>query len=161
MIFPKSIELEAGQAKHLKYDESRRYVIARDVTYDLLISAYNINTKDMFVARIARPFGKNEWQRVIHPIRSWSRPNIEFRAIGLQNGHPETMHVIDDFYKKVKGHFIEINLFGSSTRHIALDAGTGMSYNLLPLNRIFRPGELSCNVTIEQFRSATSELKFI
>ncbi len=38
-----------------------------------------------------------------------------------------------------------LGLFGNEIRHIALDTKTGLSYNVLLLDRIYRPGELVYN----------------
>ena len=48
----------------------------------------------------------------------------------------------------------EADLFGNSTRHIAIDIYSGMSFNVLLEDKLYKPGELVNNMTREQFERA-------
>ena len=43
-------------------------------------------------------------------------------------------------------------MFGTDARHVAIYLKTGASYNLLLLNRIYRPGELKNQQAYDEFR---------
>jgi hypothetical protein len=51
--------------------------------------------------------------------------------------------------KKMK--LVEVDIFGTNTRHIAIDAKLGTSYNILMEDRLYRAGELVNNLTMENF----------
>ena len=70
------------------------------------------------------------------------------------------MYSLPLFQRRVNGHFMEVDLFGTDTRHIALDLKTGVSYNLLLLNRLYRAGELACQVNKEAYDKMRSDLAF-
>jgi hypothetical protein len=56
---------------------------------------------------------------------------------------------------------MEVDLFGEEKRHIVMDMKTGLSYDLLLENRIYRPGELKNDEKEEDFQSSTARLSFV
>ena len=56
---------------------------------------------------------------------------------------------------------MEIDMFGEEKRHMAIDMKTGLSYDLLLENRIYRPGELKNDEKEDDFQSSTSRLSFV
>ena len=151
-ISDRCYELAYGKGKMLEYSEEQRYVIAKDITFDMLFTFYDVNTRNAAVIRCSSLLGNDG----LAPIRGFfsklRRPNIELRAIGLQSEKPEGIRELEMLRKAVGGHFIEIDILGNETRHIALDLKTGMSYSLLLLNRIYRPGELNNHTKAEDFQ---------
>lgn len=157
----KAKEIQANELTTLKLGQGNRYVTAKEITFDLLLSFYDVNSFDMMVLRATMPLGRAEIGRVRSFVGRLRRPNIEIRAIGLQNGDEAFVKSIDEARKATKGKLVEVDLFGTETRYIALDTKTGMSYNLLFMNRIFRPGERVTAVKKEDFEARRSKLKFV
>ena len=56
---------------------------------------------------------------------------------------------------------MEIDLFGTDKRHIALDLKTGTSYDLFLENRIYRPGELANSEKEEDFQRSVPPLSLV
>ena len=91
-------------------------------------------------------------------LRKLKPANIEVRLIGLQNGdNPLRLNETVDFIKKMKLPVFEADLFGGDTRHICIDIKTGVSFDVLISNRLYKPGELTNKVTREQFERASLE----
>ena len=138
----RSTELASGTCLFRTYSYDKRYVIVRDITRDLLIIIFDVNSSAVLSLRFNAEVLQKD-ARKIHAILSRiKRPNIEFRAIGLQNSTTEPLSSLHMLRKVFQNKLAEADLFGNSTRHIAIDTRTGMTYNLLLLNRIYRPGEL-------------------
>jgi len=114
-----------------------RYVAATSMSYDMLMSVYDVNTRNMFACRL---FGFEESTRAmlgsyIDSLKKL-KPNLEARLIGLQS----------------KQSFVYLSrVAGSETRHIAIDMKLGVSHDVLLENRLYRPGELINMTTLEQF----------
>lgn len=141
-IEERSAEVKTGDLVMKDYQEANRYLIAREIVSDLLLSFYNVNDRSAALIRTNSAPSK-EMVSKIKGFFARRKTNIEIRAIGLQNGGQNLAAVIDPIAKQIGGHFIEIDLFGQEVRHIAIDLKTGQSYNVLLLNRIYRPGELN------------------
>ena len=159
-IVDKSMDLGINNAVFQKYNESRRYIMIKDMTYDLMFTAYDINSRAVFAARITENIDERDWSRIVSLLRRIRNPNLEFRFIGLQNGYADCLGVADRAARRLRGRFAEFDLFGTSTRHIALDTKTGVPYDLLLLDRIYRAGELACQVKLEDFKKTISKLAF-
>ena len=130
-----------------------RYVAATSMSYDMLMSVYDVNTRNMFACRL---FGFEESTRAmlgsyIDSLKKL-KPNLEARLIGLQSKQSFV------YLSRVAGlintagiKLVEVDLFGSETRHIAIDMKLGVSHDVLLENRLYRPGELINMTTLEQF----------
>jgi hypothetical protein len=146
--------LKLGEQRLVPYGgwEGQRYVAAEGLTYDFLMTFYDVNSPRAFAARL---FDAREVDRTIRKglkaVES-ARPNVEARIIGLQNDeeHVFLKHVVDFLVKKGV-RLIEIDLFGGDIRHVALDLKTGASYNILMEDRSYRPGELINPMTPDDF----------
>ena len=157
-----SIEVEVNRAFFRRYDEMHRYIIAREITQDLLFSAYNINSMENFVARITRQLSKPEWSKVFSYLRKFRDPNLEFRLIGLQNGGlTAALTGFDQIHRRVHGILAEVDLFGPNMRNVVIDTKTGATYDLLLNSKIYRAGELLNTVTKEDFASKLAQLSFV
>jgi hypothetical protein len=141
---------EASTIKHATL--GKRYIAALDITYDLLVSIYEINTSTLFATRVFK-VSNNEFNSISKFMKSFrSRTNFEARFIGMQNAQQyEALKKLFDFVEKKKLPLVEVDLFGNNARHIALDSKTGATYNILKNNILYKPGELANNTTIEQF----------
>ncbi len=157
-----SRELEVNKAFLQHYDASRRYIIAREITYDLLFSAYDVNSKDILVARITRQLDRREWSAIFSHLGKIKMPNLEFRLAGLQNGgFAGALAGFDRMHKRVRGVLVGVDLFGINMRNIVIDTKTGVPYDLLLLNRIYRAGELVNTVSRDDFGSRLAQLSFV
>lgn len=162
MIESRSFELKPDHAHFQKYSETGRYVIAKDVTFELFASVYNVNTRDALVMRLSKPLLPKELQMLQRQARKFKRPNLEMRFIGMQNGEEVVYDNIDRIKKIIPaGMLSEIDIFGIETRHIALDLKTGTPYNLLLLNRIYRPGELNTAIKRADATKNLVELSYV
>lgn len=157
-----SREIEINKAFFQRYDAARRYIIAKDLSHDLLFSAYDVNSRDILVARITRQISKQGWMKIFSILRKVKVPNLEFRLMGLQNeGYKASLVGFDQLHKRIGGVLAEVDLFGTDIRNIAIDTKTGMTYDILMLNRIYRAGELANQVTRDDFESRLGELSFV
>ena len=157
-----SRELEVNKAFFQRYDALRRYIIAKEITHDLLFSAYDVNSRDILVARITRQLDAREWSAIFSNLRKIRKPNLEFRLIGLQaGGFAAALAGFDKLHRRVHGILAEADLFGINMRNIVIDTQTGVPYDLLILNRIFRAGELANTVSREDFGSKLAQLSFV
>lgn len=156
-----SREVELNTVLFQRYDTAHRYVIAKDVTHDLLFLAYDVNSRDALAARITRDVSSKELTAILSRLRKVKEPNMEFRLIGLQNGgQAQILSMFDKLRRRMHGILVEVDLFGANVRHVALDTKTGMTYNILLLNRIYRAGELSNTLSREDFESKLGQLSF-
>jgi hypothetical protein len=142
-VAPKAVNLESNATIKLKYTEQARYIIAKDILEDLLVTAYDVNSFYCFAARITDEM-PHKIIRELNAFRKELRnPNVEMRFIGFQNGARNLTQHIDSIKRLNIGHSAEFDLFGADRRHIVMDTKVGKPYNLLLLNRLYRPGELS------------------
>ncbi|MDE1851476.1 MAG: hypothetical protein KGH69_02185 [Candidatus Micrarchaeota archaeon] len=149
-IQDRSVELEKGAVSR-DYTEFGRYIIAKNLTFDLFVSLYDVNTRRCVALRLADQMPQKELDAAIAPLKRLPRRNVEMRAIGMQDGHAPQAPVLDHVRRALHCRLMEADMFGTDVRHVAVDLKTGASYNLLLLNRIYRPGELKNQQTYEQF----------
>ena len=131
--------LEKEGVLQIRYDEKigKRYIAAPNLTNDLLVSVYNINSAELFVARISNFDAAKEIEKI-------KGGNLEARMIGLQNNQNyEIVKSLIKLFERKNIPIMEADLFGNQIRHVAIDAHQGMSLNILLLDRIYRPGELN------------------
>lgn len=150
-----------GSTVTLRYENetSVRYIAAEGMSYDTILSLYDINSRSLFVARFVS-FDDKIKQQVEQFIGSIKipTPRYEARIIGMQNSEEyKDLYKIADMLSVHKIGLYEIDLFGTDVRNIALDAKLGVSYNVLMENRLYRPGELMNKTTIEQFEKELKE----
>ncbi len=130
----------------------QRYIAATQLTYDMIISLYDVNSGSVAVARFAE-FSTPLRTQLERFSASIKRPNFEFRIIGMQDGQSlEPLYGISEMITQCKLHLFEADLFGKQTRHIAIDRHSGMSYSILLNDRVYKPGELANTMTLEQFQ---------
>ena len=138
-----------------------RYLAATGMSYDLLISIYDVNTQSMFACRLFG-FEESAREQIIGHInpkkRPRIRPNFEVRIIGLQSKQSVNyLNQIADLVSATGVKLVEADLFGGETRHIALDLKLGVSQDVLLEDRLYRPGELINKTTLEQFERALKQ----
>jgi hypothetical protein len=145
--------LSVGELYTGKYSEltGPRYVACLDITYDILLGIYDDNNKLIAIYRHTRV--APDAQLIIEKmIRTARNANFEARLIGMQDG--QSQYLINDdlaLLKKFRIPLFEIDLFGTDLRHVAFDLKTGISFDVLVENRLYKPGELVNKTTLEQF----------
>lgn len=161
-IQEKAKTVNPGEAAFQKYQEiGTRYLFAKDLTFDLFISIYDVNSFSGLVLRATMPLDRQALSTLRTQTSKLKNPNLEMRAIGMQNNDTSLMSVLDAVHGACNCKLIELDLFGNESRHVALDFKTGLSYDILLLNRIYRPGEKAITLTRDQFLKSTSKLKFV
>lgn len=160
-IKDRSVELAMNVASFYKYTPGRRYITVSNITFDLLASFYDTNSRSIFMMRLTSQFRPVELSRAAGMIRRMRNPNIEVRFIGLQNNDSFLLHSIIDMKRVSSGNLVEVDLFGDQIRHVAIDLFTGKPYSLLLENRIYRPGELNNKAEIGDFQKDRSQLHFV
>jgi hypothetical protein len=151
-----------GEHKLVVYKEwmGKRYVAAEGLTYDFILTLYDVNAPKISILRL---FETKELERDLKKgLQSvmTSRPNIEARVFGLQNGEEHAfLKKVIGFMKKEGVRVIEIDLFGEEMRNIAIDLKTGASYNVLMEDRNYRPGELINRLTPDDFKRTLLKAK--
>jgi hypothetical protein len=160
-VSAKSIDVKFGEAHALRYDESHRYLLAKDLTYDMILSIFDVNTSSVVVARLTVPLGKADLEKMRSAVAGMRMKNIELRLIGLQNKADLLLGSMTLFQTYLKGALAEVDLYGNERRHIAIDTKTGTTYNLLLNNIIYKPGELTSTLTKEAFAERRSKFHFV
>ena len=160
-IESRSMSLEKSHGVSFSYAEERRYILAKNITFDLFVSIYDVNSRSGIALRLSKPADKKEFSLITKRIRRIKDANIELRAIGLQNGWRGYAKSVNDIYGVSSSHLMEIDLFGTDKRHIALDLKTGTSYDLFLENRIYRPGELANSEKEEDFQRSVPPLSLV
>lgn len=160
-LLDRSIDLAPGSAVFQHWSLGKRYLIAKNVVFDLFLSFYDVNSKAVMAMRITRPMERDEVNKARKSVHSLKNSNIEIRAIGLQNGDKTLLKSVEDADKIADGDLVEVDLFGNQTRHLIIDLLTGKPYSLLLENRIYRPGELISAAKKEDFDKTKSELNFL
>lgn len=151
--------LKAGEFYKIHYKDQRetRYIAAANLTFELIVSIYDFNTRNVFVYRIFRysESVKKEMSKFVESLKK-DRPNLEARIFGMQNNQDfyYVLNEIAEFLMANNINLTEIELFGNSMRHIAIDAKLGTSYNVLMEDRLYRPGELVNSMTMENFEAS-------
>lgn len=156
-----SSRLEINQAHAFAYSGADRYVLAKDVTRDLLIAIYDVNTSQAILLRPSKAIEGGMARKIASAVGGHKMKNLEMRAIGLQEEDKDLLPGIDMLRKSLKAPLVEVDLFGGDTRHIAFDTKHGMCYDLLLLDRIYKPHELANVEAKEEFEKRRSELKFV
>ncbi len=159
-ISDRGVELGLNRAMHMAYSDAHRYILAKDLSYDLMATIYDVNTRSILAMRMSRDLSAPVITKMVKALARMKSGNLEMRVIGLQNGRSAYSLSIEVMHKESGAKLMEADLFGNETRHIAIDTKTGVTYNLLMLNRIYRPGELVCSVKPEDFARSVSELVF-
>jgi len=147
--------LNIGEFYASRYDNelATRYAAAAPLIYDMIFTIYDVNTRNMALSRffamdlkIKASFGK-----FIDSLAK-QKPNLEARIIGMQNDQRmDNLREVLEFINARKLPLVEVDLFGTERRNIAIDNKLGMSFNILLENRVYRAGELANTVTMEQF----------
>ncbi|MEM3781785.1 MAG: hypothetical protein QXT43_02395 [Candidatus Micrarchaeaceae archaeon] len=151
-----SSELAQGSAFIGKYSEQNRYLLCKGIIFDIMLSVYDVNTQSILAFRTLKHEDLRGPLRTF--VKQFKRPNLEIRAIGMQNlnkdYNSELAQMVEEAYMLAKPHakLVEVDLFGSDQRHIAIDTKLGMTFDLLLFNRFYKPGELSNQTSFEQFR---------
>ncbi|MGC8628641.1 MAG: hypothetical protein ACP5T4_00290 [Candidatus Micrarchaeia archaeon] len=160
-IAQKGIELGANKSIALQYNEynaQSRYIIAKGISFDLMLLVYDVNTSSAFAFRATQ--NEDVKEQVKRFMRRLKRPNIEIRAIGMQNSVKDygtsLSGIVDAAYNAAKpfGALTELDLFGTDQRNIAIDIKLGMSFDILLFDRFYKPGELANATSIEQFKTS-------
>ena len=152
-----SSELQINKSAMKAYDDSIRYVLAKGITFDLLVLLYDVNTSGFFAFRAAQE--EDLKMPVKEFVSKLKRPNIEIRAIGMQNSSKDygtgLANVIEAAYTLCKPYarLVEVDLFGTDQRNIAIDTKLGMTFDLLLFDRFYKPGELANTLSAEAFKA--------
>jgi hypothetical protein len=152
------IEINGGLSA--KYAEGARYVIADDLTYDLLVSFYDVNSSRAVLMRMSSFPDKKSLAAIRGKVGRMRGANLELRAVGLQSGDPTMRDSLREIQGIAKCNLQEADLFGTNARHVVFDLKVGTLMDLLPLNRIFRPDELANKLSLADFGRLRSGLKF-
>ncbi len=162
-IANKSKELEMCKATFLEYGRlsAQRYLIAKNILFDLLVTLYNVNSSELFAFRAAKRLDKADISLIRKKIGAMKRPDIEIRVIGMQNGNGDLLGVVDKIRSLTNAQMIEADLFGNEIRNIAIDAKNGSAYDLLLLDRIYRPIELINGVKFEDAMKDSKQLSLV
>ncbi len=161
MVEERATDLELNKAHIQDYSDTARYVTAREITYDLFISIYDVDTGWAASMRPSQHVAKGAVHQINKAIRAKGHRNLEMRVIGMQGPDPIMQSVIDTVRSSIPCRLAELDLFGNQTRHIALDLKTGSSYDLLLNNKVYGPAELITKATQEEFAARRSELAFV
>lgn len=153
--------LDMDRGVFRKFSEAKRYVLATEMTHDLFVSIFNVNTTESILMRFSEPLKMDHVKRLSLETSRLKKPNLEMRIIGLQDKETELLDSVEMLHKAFKSGLIEADLFGNETRHIIFDLKLGMSFNLLLLNRIYKPKELLNTASVEEFAKEKSEFRFL
>jgi len=161
--------VEPSSAAILDYakegEEGTRYIVAKQLSYDLLVSLYDVNASSMLAMRISKPEDKKTALDIAGSfVKKLKKPNLELRFIGMQNqtkGYDSSLVEIAEAIYNLKPTpiLVEVDLFGTLVRNIVLDAKLGMSFDLWLFNRAYKPGELQNTTSIDVFNASASNLK--
>ena len=138
----KGIVLDANSAVRAQYSDTMRYIIAKDITFDLLVAIYEVNTMDCVAFRTFYMPEKKDMSKIISMVHKFRSRNVEVRAIGMQNAEKNLSAMVDGICKAAKGMLVEADMFGNERRHLSIDLKNGVSRDVLLENRHYRPGEL-------------------
>ena len=152
------IAVDALERSKYTGELDERYIAAAALSYDLLFSMHDVNSRRSIVYRAFQEVGLLRTAVKKDLAALGRKANIEARVIGLQNGQEFGMlKEISDFVAEHGIRLVEAEFFGNSVRHVAIDTKLGMSLNILMENRIYRPGELVNNMTLENFEAALAK----
>ncbi|MFP3215027.1 MAG: hypothetical protein RXR32_00530 [Candidatus Micrarchaeota archaeon] len=157
-------EIKVGDIIFEKNSFNTRYIYANNLTYDILVSIYSVSNESGIFFRTALPLNKDEAKIIKRLYGRIEDRNIEVRIIGMQNKQVNAKDLVNSllFLEKIgKNSLVEVDLFGNEVRHVAIDLKTGLSYNVLIKNIIYRPGELINNLSFDDFSKNVSRLKLV
>jgi hypothetical protein len=155
------MNLEMDHATVKNFSERERYVICTEITHDLLVSIFDVNTERSILLRFSEPPKDEVLRKVSDEIKKLKKPNLEMRIIGLQDKDTELLGSADRLHNMFTSSLMEVDLFGNEMRHIAFDMKLGMSFNLLLLNRAYLQYELINKEMRADYDRRKSELKFV
>ncbi|MCL5423835.1 MAG: hypothetical protein M1385_01995 [Candidatus Marsarchaeota archaeon] len=145
-----------------------RYMFCESLSYPIFISVYDVNKRSLCTANLFKPDSSviNYLSKILskmNSVQSKSSPSLEGRIFGMQNDQNTALLIdIIRLFASNNISLVEADLFGNELRNIAIDAHVGMSFNLLPLDRVYRPGELNYSKTMIQFEYDNRDrLKYI
>jgi len=157
-------EIKIGNIIFEKNNFNTRYIYANNLTYDILVSIYSVSNESGIFFRTALPLNKDEAKIIKRLYSRIKDRNIEVRIIGMQNKQANAKDLVNSllFLEKIgKNSLVEVDLFGNEVRHVAIDLKTGLSYNVLIKNIIYKPGELINNLSFDDFSKNVSRLKLV
>jgi hypothetical protein len=149
--------INIGESFRARYSAiSAKYIASVNMTYDLLLSVYDVDTKDLFAMRVLKHATDTfkALEKYTSGISRNKYKRFEARLIGMQN--KQDYSILMPIFKilgRYKVPVVEVDLFGDQIRHIALETFLGVSFNVLLLDRIYRPGELNNQMTHEQLEA--------
>ncbi len=120
-----------------------RYVLAKDISFDMFISLYDVNARTFAGFRASGDPEERSISQFLEECKKRKMENVEMRAYGMQDNGKSLVGIIDKVLQDSKASLVEVDIFGKDIRNLAFDIKTGMVFNLLLLNRIYRPGELA------------------
>jgi hypothetical protein len=161
MVGAVSAELAQNAVMRCRYADDKRYVLAKDISFDLLISIYDVDTKNALILRPTSLLLLEEVSRLTKYVHDARMSNIEVRLIGLQNWRVEVARSLPELSKIPGAKLAEVDLFGNELRHIAIDLKTGESYDLLLNNKICTPAELINQTSMGDYKLHESKLNFV
>jgi hypothetical protein len=149
-----SIYVDTDSIKEFHYDPlGPKYIAFTNLSYDCVISLYNFDSKQGVVYRFYEDIINNR-ELFSKYFNDLALKNTEIRIIGMQNNYLNKQ-VRNKFFliftKKIK--LYEIDLFGTEIRNIALNIETGQTFDILMENKLYKPGELTTKITLEEFES--------
>lgn len=158
--YSNAIYLKVGESKYIYFsnDIETRYIAAVNMTYDLLISIFDANTRKSFAYRAYKYDDSiiQEMEKFVKQLKK-DKPNLEARIIGFQNNEEDSgkfLAKLADFFVSNNIKLLEVDLFNTNIRHIALDTKLGTTYNVLLEDRLYRAGELINSMTNENFENS-------
>ena len=139
-----------------RYDEmGKRYAACANLVYDAMLVVFDQSSRRALVYRFGE-FVKEDEAVLSKHMKDFDA-NSEARLIGLQNG--QRFGAVEKAYSLISRRGIgvfEVDLFGNEQRHVAIDLKTGVTFDVLMLNRPYRPGELVNRLTREQFERSSA-----
>ena len=152
-VVKRAINLEIDAPASAFFDDlGYRYIIANNITFDMLISLYDVNSTKTFACRA---FGNSVGAQASVAIKKFiaglKKPNLELRCIGFQDESLGASNMVSELHQMTKASLTEVDLFGNQMRHICIDMKTGLTYDLLLENRRYRAGELINKTTRQEF----------
>jgi hypothetical protein len=137
---------------------SVRYVSVLNLSYDFLVSFFDVNTHESLVCRTFRSDAatKSLMTKYLSLMKP-KKPNIEARIIGMQTGQDySNLYDLAELIDSHRVQLVEVDLFGSDVRHVAFDTKLGMSFEVLVEDILYKPGEFRNTMTLEQFERGMS-----
>ncbi len=150
--------LDGGESFAQRYDEYEgvRYVSCLSMTYDAVFSLYEADSRTSYIFRFT-DLRKEVLEGLDKTIKKMKTRNFEARLIGFQTNQAVFLYQINSFIRKNNMRLVELDLFGTDTRHVAIDLKTGTSFDVLINNRLYKPGELQNTATAEQFERSSMQ----